>query len=145
MADHREMARSALEAFSTGKLDVLDQVIAADCVVHDSQNPLAADHRGPKVAKEQVTMYRAVFPDLAMTVEDQYEDGDVVVSRWTATGTQNGDMPMQPATGQYVTVTGILIDRFEGDQIVEIWSNWDTLGMLQQLAAVPTAQDAPAA
>jgi predicted ester cyclase len=52
---------------------------------------------------------------------------------------------MLPATGQHVTVTGILIDRFEGDQIVETWSNWDTLGMLRQLGAVPTAETAPAA
>jgi SnoaL-like polyketide cyclase len=88
MADHREMARSALEAFTTGKLDVLDRVIAADCIVHDSQNPFAADHRGPEVARGQVTMYRGVFPDLVMTVEDQYEDGNAVVSRWTATGTR---------------------------------------------------------
>jgi steroid delta-isomerase-like uncharacterized protein len=144
MAGHREIARSALDAFTTGHLDVLDQVIAADCVMHDSQIPLAADHRGPEVARWQVMTYRAVFPDLEMTVEDQYEDGDVVVSRWSATGTQNGDMPMQPATGQSVTVTGILIERFKDDQIVEIWSNWDALGMLQQLAAVPVGGDASA-
>jgi predicted ester cyclase len=34
-------------------------------------------------------------------------------------------------------VTGIGIDRFEDGKIVEAWNNWDTLGMMQQLGAVP--------
>jgi hypothetical protein len=38
----------------------------------------------------------------------------------------------------------VQIDRFEGDKIVEGWRYWDTLGMLQQLGAVPTPR-APAA
>jgi steroid delta-isomerase-like uncharacterized protein len=145
MADHRETARDALEVFTTGRLDVLDEAIAPDCVAHDPQNPFAADHRGPEVIKSMVRMYRSAFPDLVMTVDAQYDDGDVVVNRWTATGTQDGDMPMLPATGRKAVVTGILIERFEGDQIAESWTCWDTLGMLQQLGAVPApAEAAPA-
>jgi hypothetical protein len=85
-------------------------------------------------------MYRAQFPDLVMSLNAQYEDGDVVISRWTATGTHTGDLPMLPASGRTATVTGILIDRFEGDQIAETWSGWDALGMLQQLGAIPAAE-----
>jgi len=89
-------------------------------------------------------MYRAAFPDLVMTVDAQYEDGDVVISRWTATGTQTGDLPSLPATGRRTTVSGILIDRYEGEQVAETWSNWDTLGMLQQLGAIPAPEAAAA-
>jgi steroid delta-isomerase-like uncharacterized protein len=145
MADHRDISRRTLDAFTTGDLDALDEAFTADCVVHDSQNPFAADHRGADVARAQITMYRAGFPDLVMTTDAQYEDGDVVISRWTSTGTHTGDLPMLPATGRTVLVTGILIDRFAGDRIAETWSNWDTLGMLQQLGAVPTAEATPAA
>jgi predicted ester cyclase len=79
---------------------------------------------------------------MVMTVDAQYEDGDVVVSRWTARGTQTGDLPMLPATGRSATVTGMLVERYEGDRIAETWSNWDTLGMLQQLGAIPAAEPA---
>jgi predicted ester cyclase len=44
-----------------------------------------------------------------------------------------------PASGKHVEVTGISVDRFEGGRVVEGWTNWDTLGMLQQLGAVPEA------
>lgn len=144
MADHRRMSRRALEVFTTGDLDALEGAFTADCVVHDTQNPVAADQRGLDVLRSQVATYRAGFPDLVMSVDAQYEDGDVVINRWTATGTQTGELPMLPASGRTATVTGILIDRFEGDQIAETWTNWDTLGMLQQLGAIPATAPASA-
>src|SRR5205823_2752076 len=110
-----------------------------DGVTHDPQNPFT-DQRGLDTLRGQVTMYRTAFPDLEVTVDAQYEDGDTVISRWTATGTNTGDLPTLPATGRASTVTGIIIDRFEDDQIAESWSNWDTLGMLQQLGAVPAPE-----
>jgi steroid delta-isomerase-like uncharacterized protein len=145
MTDHREISRRALETFNTGEFDSLEGVYTPDCVVHDSQNAFAAEQRGLDVLRGQVSTFRAAFPDLVMTIDAQYEDGDAVISRWTATATQTGDLPMLPASGRTATVTGILIDRYEGDQIAEVWSNWDTLGMLQQLGAIPTSDPAPAA
>ena len=40
-------------------------------------------------------------------------------------------------TGKQATVTGITIDRIRAGRIVETWTNWDTLGLLQQLGAIP--------
>ncbi len=45
-------------------------------------------------------------------------------------------MGMAP-TGKQATVTGITIDRIVDGRIAESWTNWDTLGMLQQLGVVP--------
>ena len=144
MASHRETSRRALDAYTTGDLTGLEDAYTADHVIHDTQNPFAAQLHGIDALRAQVEMYRAAFPDLVMTTDAQYEDGDVVVSRWTATGTQTGDLPILPATGRHATVTGMLIDRFEGDRIAETWSNWDTPGMLQQLGAIPAPQSAAA-
>ena len=142
MASHRETSRRAFDAYTTGDLGGLEDAFTADHVVHDTQNPFAAQQHGIDVLREQVEMYRAAFPDLVMTVDAQYEDGDVVVNRWTATGTQTGDLPVLPATGRRATVTGILIDRYEGERVAETWSSWDALGMLQQLGAVPVPEAA---
>lgn len=137
MADHRDTARRVLEVFSSGELDVLDDLFDPGCVVHDTQNAFAGEQSGLDAVRSQIQLYRAGFPDLQMRVEAQYEDGDVVVSRWVAHGTHTGELPALPATNREATVTGILIDRFERDRIAESWINWDTLGMLRQLGAVP--------
>jgi predicted ester cyclase len=43
-----------------------------------------------------------------------------------------------PPTGKQVTVTAIDIARLADDKIVEHWGQMDTLGLLQQLGAIPT-------
>ena len=40
-------------------------------------------------------------------------------------------------TGKSVAVAGITIDRIADGKIAESWACWDTLGMMQQLGAVP--------
>jgi predicted ester cyclase len=42
-----------------------------------------------------------------------------------------------PPTGKQATVTGISIGRVVNGKIVESWSNFDALGMMQQLGVVP--------
>ena len=63
---------------------------------------------------------------------------DKVVSRWTARGTHRGELMGIAPTGKQVAVTGINIERFANGKLVEGWSNYDTLGMLQQLGVIPT-------
>jgi predicted ester cyclase len=141
MASHRDTSRRAFDAYTTGDFSGLEDAFTADHRVHDTQNPFVAQH-GIDVLRGQVELYRTAFPDLVMTVDAQYEDGGVVISRWTATGTQTGDLPVLSATGRHATVTGIQIDRYEGERIAETWGSWDTLGMLQQLGAVPVPEAA---
>jgi predicted ester cyclase len=40
-------------------------------------------------------------------------------------------------TGKAVTVTGILAYRIADGELAEIWVQSDTLGLLQQIGAVP--------
>jgi steroid delta-isomerase-like uncharacterized protein len=139
---NKAAARRVYDAFNSGEVDSLDDIVAADVVDHDPQNPRAAEGRDG--LKQQIAMYREAFPDLHLEVEDQIAEGEMVVSRWTATGTHQGDLPGIPASGKSTTVTGIGIDRFEDGMVVEVWGNWDTLGMLQQIGAVPEPQAAQA-
>ena len=81
-------------------------------------------------------MYRSAFPDAHFTIEDQIVEGDKVVTRYTATGTQKGELMGIPPTERRVTVTGINITRLDGGKIVEGWTNFDALGMLQQLDVI---------
>ena len=122
------------EVYNQGKLNVADEIYAADYVLH---NPASPEIRGPEALKQFFAMYRAAFPDLHYTVEDLIAEGDKVVARWTATGTHQGELMGIPPTGKQVVVTGISIVRITGGKIVEDDSNHDALGMLQQLGVIP--------
>jgi predicted ester cyclase len=69
-------------------------------------------------------------------------EGDLVAMTWTATGTHQGELMGIAPTGRSVTITGIGVDRISGGQIVESWGNYDALGMLAQLGAIPAPASA---
>jgi steroid delta-isomerase-like uncharacterized protein len=133
---NKATAKRFFDAWSSGDLDAYDEIMAPSYEDHDTQNPNAGT-LGPEGSKQTAEMYRAAFSDTQFEIGAQFADGDYVVTRWTATGTNDGELIGMPATGKHVTVTGITIDRFEDGKVVEGWTNWDTLGMMQQLGVVP--------
>jgi steroid delta-isomerase-like uncharacterized protein len=127
------------EIWNQGNLAVVDELIAADFDGHPA--PSDADFgRGPAGQKQLVGLYRGAFPDMRMTIDDMAADGDRVVLRWTARGTNTGEMMGMPATGKPATVTGIVINRLAAGKIAEGWTSFDALGMLQQLGVIPTPE-----
>jgi steroid delta-isomerase-like uncharacterized protein len=124
------------EVWSEGDFDLVDELFAPEYVGHPSGPEESV--RGPEGVKEYIGRLKEGVPDLTVTVEDQVADGDKVATRWTARGTHDGDLMGIDPTGRTATVTGITIQRFgAGGRIVEGWTNWDMLGMLQQLGIAP--------
>jgi predicted ester cyclase len=125
------------EVFSQGNLDLVDELFAADYVLHDPGIP-GGELRGPEDFKQRwVSMFRTAFPDLQLSVEDQVAEGDKVVTRYVGRGTHRGELMGIAPTGMEVSVGGSIISRVSGDRIEEEWNNFDALGMMQQLGAVP--------
>jgi len=124
------------EVWTEGSLDVIDELVADSFVTTVVGAP--EQIRGPQGFREFVTMYRTAFPDLRLTVDEQVAEGDTVVTRWTATGTHQGELMGIPATGKQATTAGINIDRVAGGKLVGGWGIFDQLGLLQQLGAIPT-------
>jgi predicted ester cyclase len=93
--------------------------------------------RGPEVFKRTVSMYRAAFPDVRITVDDVIAADDKVVLRWHSEGTHRGELEGLAPTGARASVTGIGIDRWKDGKIVEAWTEWDNLGLARQLGAAP--------
>jgi steroid delta-isomerase-like uncharacterized protein len=128
------------EAFNEGRLETVDETVASDFVGYDPALPEPI--RGIAAEKDVVSGYRHAFPDLHIRIDDVIAEGDKVVTRWTARGTHRGDLWGIEPTGKEATVTGISIDRVEDGRIVEAWTNWDTLGMMQQLGVIPVTATA---
>jgi steroid delta-isomerase-like uncharacterized protein len=124
------------EVFSQGKLQLIDELVAANFTAYDPSFP-GGKVTGREGLRQYVEMYRAAFPDLHFTIHDQFADGDKAATRYTATGTHKGALMGIAPTGKHATVTGITIEHYKDGKAVEVWANSDTLGMLQQLGVVP--------
>jgi steroid delta-isomerase-like uncharacterized protein len=129
------IVRAWEEIFNQGNLDAADEILAPDYVVHNTAG--APDGHTPDALKQTVVMQRNAFPDIHTTVVDQVAEGDMVVSRWIGTGTHKGELMGIPPTGVQITNTGILLSRVADGKIAEEWSNYDQLGMMQQLGVIP--------
>ena len=140
----KAIARRALEEVFSGQgdLDVADELFAPNYVGHDPASP--EDIRGPEGVKEFASMYRNAFPDVLMSVEDQVAEGDKVATRWIAIGTHQGDMMGIAPTGNRVTVAGTSVERIVDGKIEETWDNYDALGMMEQIGAIPSPEEAQA-
>ena len=104
--DNWEITRRVFEEVGNQKnLKVVDELIAADYVHHDPSFPTIVS--GIDGYKQFVTQYLTAFPDLHFTIEDHVSEGEMTASRWTVSGTHNGDLPSVPRTGRPISVTGI--------------------------------------
>ena len=116
---------------------VVEELLAPDYVAHFPGAP-AADRDGHK---GMVEMFAAAFPDWRESIQDVIAEGDKVVIRVTAGGTHEGEFQGIAPTGRTVTITGMGIGRIEDGRIAESWWEFDAIGLMQQLGAIP----APAA
>ena len=117
------------ELWTNGRLEAVDELLAPAHTHHLSGDDLG----GPEEVKALAVFLRAAFPDLRFVIEDEVVADDKVVVRWTAVGTHRGDFDGIAPTGRVVTWTGIDIVRLHDHRIVELWGNYDGLGLEEQL------------
>lgn len=128
------------ELFNQGNLAAADELFAPNYTGHRPFPP--GWPTGVAGVKQFASVLRTAFPDLHLAVEDVLGDGDKVVVRITASGTQQGAFMGIPATGKRAVWTETHICRMAGGQVVEHWVNTDQLGMLQQLGVIPMPERA---
>jgi steroid delta-isomerase-like uncharacterized protein len=125
------------EVWNNGRMAAIDEMASPDVIGHGQ-----AQH-DTVIGREQFRTFaadfRSAFPDIKVTIDYIIEQGDKVVARWTATMTHKGDFLGFAPTGKRATITGTSIQRISNGKIVEGWDNWDQLGLLVQIGAVPAA------
>ncbi len=133
--ENKQVVRRLLEEPWTGNLAVIDELVDASYVGYDPSNPEPL--RGPEGFRGFISTYTSAFPDARITVDEQIAEGDRVATRWTGRGTHERELMGIAPTGKQVTVSGLTLSHLRDGKVVEEWTNWDTLGLLQQLGAVP--------
>jgi steroid delta-isomerase-like uncharacterized protein len=121
--------------FTTGDVSALDELAAAEYVDHDPPFGGTGTVAGWRA---MATMIRDAFPDWRSDLHALYADGDIVVERFTASGTHKGEIFGIPPSGAVCTLPGINVFRIHNGKIVERWGRVDELGMMRQLGVVPS-------
>jgi steroid delta-isomerase-like uncharacterized protein len=127
------------EAWNQGNLGVLDELCTPDCVDHDLS--MHEETTGLAANKDRILAYRTAMSDVHVTIDDMFANDDRVVTRWHASGTNDGELMGNPATHRHIEITGMSIDRFDSDgRLAETWDQWDNLGFMQQLGLAPSME-----
>lgn len=132
-AENVEIARKwHEEVINRRHPQVLREILGATVVHHAAGGyPETMDAAGVAAMMDD---FLAAFPDLVYGFDDFITEDDMVVERYTATGTQAGPLGAFAATGRQATWTGVNIFRLDCGRIVEVWSEVDALTRQRQLA-----------
>jgi len=87
-ASKERSRRLYVEIFGRGNFGAADELLAADVVNHGPGVPPTVGTEG---IKRQAALLRTAFPDLQVTLNDQFGEGDRVISRWTTKEDEKGD------------------------------------------------------
>jgi steroid delta-isomerase-like uncharacterized protein len=134
MSEVEDVLAGIYEAINTGNLALLEKFVAPDYVEHSE------GFQGIEPFRQQITAFRAAFPDLHVSIDDLLIDGDRFASRTTVTGTHTGDLMGMPATGQHISVGAVDIGRIQNGQAKERWGSLDMYSLLTQLGVIPAPQ-----
>jgi steroid delta-isomerase-like uncharacterized protein len=122
------------EQFRGGDPSTIDALCDPGLVDH---NP-APDHEPTLAAfKQKVAGFAASFPDIEYDLQDVVASGDTVATRWFVTGSLQQEFMGIPATGQTIRVEGMNFYRLRDGRVTDIWTQFDGVGMMQQLGAIP--------
>lgn len=123
------------EVWNQGKLEVLDELLAANYINHTPSVPDPLP--GPDGLKPIVSAIRKGFPDLHYEIKDIIVNDSMAVARVIMTGTHQNKLFNLSPTGKKISVNQINIEKIKNGKVIEHWRVTDELTMMKQLGFVP--------
>jgi predicted ester cyclase len=126
------------EALDRRKLDVLDEIVAADCVIHrpEAQEPI----RGLIAFRQGLEKILQAYSEFSTTIHDLIAENDRVACRLSHRAVNRGEWTSRvgrhDVAGKAVRWEAIAIFRFKDGKIAEEWVCRDELGMLIELGVL---------
>ena len=122
------------ETINRKNLDSINELVAENFVEHV---PFPGQGPGRDGLRSAIGIFLSAFPDIHWVLDEQVGEGEKVVSRFTWTGTHRGEFLGIPPTGKLVKVWGVVMDVVKNGVLSESRIIMDTLGLLQQIGAIP--------
>ena len=134
MPNNVEIVTRFEHAFRAGDQATIDELCDPGLVEH---NPAPDQEPTLTGFKQKVAVFKAIFPDIKEDLQDIVASGDTVATRWVVTGSQQQEFMGIPANGQAIRVEGMNFYRLKDGRVTDVWTQFDGLGMMQQLGAIP--------
>jgi steroid delta-isomerase-like uncharacterized protein len=133
---NKEVAKRLVdEVLNKGNMKVFDDIFADNYAMRNMPVP---EIPGTKEGfRRLVIATRKAFPDVNVHIEDLVADDEFAVFHDKVEATSEGDFFGVPPNGKRVAWTEIHFLKIAGGKIVEHWSNFDQLGIMRQLGAIP--------
>ena len=109
------------EIFNERKTEAAKNFLTPDIAYHG----MAEEVKGLEDFKKWVAEDLSAFPDMKITIEDEFGEENKVAIRWTLKATHEKDFADFPATHKKFETQGVDIFYFEGDKIKEAWTICD--------------------
>jgi steroid delta-isomerase-like uncharacterized protein len=139
LMENKQIAqRFSDECWNQGKMDSIDELVASGCKLHDPIFPSLTS--GADNLKRHIESCRIGFPDLKFSIDDTIAERNEVVHHWTTRGTHKGQFLGVAPTNRTATISGTSIHRIEGGKIVEQWSDWNLMTLMEQLGISAAAK-----
>jgi len=131
----RRLFEIELNKGKAAAMTAIDEDFASNVVIHTA----TGRDMSLKDFKQYLSSLYDAFPDIHFTIDDMVVEGDKIAVRHTRTGSHKGEFMGIPPTNKKVTFWTIEIVRIIGSKLIEAWSRFDTLGLMQQLGAIPNS------
>ena len=116
---HKTIARGFVEEiFNARKTEMAKNFVTPDIIYHG----MGEEVKGLEEFKKWVGEDLSAFPDLKITIVDDFGEQNKVALRWTLKATHEKDFADFPATHKKFETQGVEILHFDGDKIKEAWT-----------------------
>jgi steroid delta-isomerase-like uncharacterized protein len=106
------------EVFNARKSEEANNFVTPDVIYHG----MGEEVRGLEEFKRWVAEDLSAFPDMKITIVDNFGEGNKVAVRWTLNATHEKDFADFPATHKKFETQGVEIFHFEGNKVKEAWT-----------------------
>ncbi len=117
------------EVINQGDFNVIQEVVDEQYSYRAGETSFV----GKEPLEHLLRAYKNAFPDINITVLEQFASGDKVVTRGRMSGTQLGSFNELPASGKAIDVDVVIFSQIDNGKIVKEFEIIDELNMLRQL------------
>jgi steroid delta-isomerase-like uncharacterized protein len=131
------------EALDKRNLDMLDEIVAKDCVIHRPE--VSEPIRGLEAFKHALQRIREVYSEFTTTIDDLIAEEDRVACRLSHRAVHGGEWTSRlgryGVAGKKINWPAIAIFRIRDGKIAEEWVSRDELGMLIDLGVLSSIEE----